>query len=175
MGLFAGEGARPMDDAFAAYAWTNDQRIAGLTGQPFSDEYRRRVLGDRSRPFDSGPATLAITAMIASASERAFEACKNIQQARFVSGRDITDTAVLSSVLRDMGLRDAAASVEAPNETSIAAYHQKIGSARSEMQHYFGIDGVPALIVGEGEKRHLVRPAALFGGMDGLIEILGQS
>ena len=35
-GLFAGAGARPMDAQFAAYAWSNDQRIAQLTGQPFS-------------------------------------------------------------------------------------------------------------------------------------------
>ena len=31
-GLFAGEGARSMDQSFAAYAWHNDQRIARLTG-----------------------------------------------------------------------------------------------------------------------------------------------
>ena len=35
-GLFAGEGARAMDAQFAAYAWQNDERIARLTGQPFS-------------------------------------------------------------------------------------------------------------------------------------------
>lgn len=33
-GLFAGAGARPMDAQFAAYAWSNDQRIQQLTGQP---------------------------------------------------------------------------------------------------------------------------------------------
>ena len=43
-GLFAGGGARPMDLDFANYAWTNDQRISRLTGQPFSDAYRRNVL-----------------------------------------------------------------------------------------------------------------------------------
>src|SRR5256885_10329512 len=43
-GLFAGEGARPMDDGFAAYAWANDQRIARLTSQTFSEDYRRKVL-----------------------------------------------------------------------------------------------------------------------------------
>ena len=34
-GLFSGAGARPMDAAFAAYAWENDQRIERLTGQPW--------------------------------------------------------------------------------------------------------------------------------------------
>lgn len=36
-GLFAGDGARAMDNEFAAYAWSNDQRIERLTGQPFSE------------------------------------------------------------------------------------------------------------------------------------------
>ncbi|CAN5144599.1 hypothetical protein BH10PSE8_BH10PSE8_09500 [soil metagenome] len=35
-GLFACAGARPMDDGFAAFAWSNDQRIARLSGQVFS-------------------------------------------------------------------------------------------------------------------------------------------
>ncbi|WP_353611301.1 hypothetical protein [Paracidovorax avenae] len=33
-GLFSGEGARPMSADFADYAWSNDQRIERLTGQP---------------------------------------------------------------------------------------------------------------------------------------------
>ena len=43
-GLFAGQGARPMDDRFAAFAWQNDQRIGQLTGQVFSQAYRDQVL-----------------------------------------------------------------------------------------------------------------------------------
>jgi putative protein-disulfide isomerase len=33
----------------------------------------------------------------------------------------------------------------------------------------FGVDGVPALIVGEGEGRRLVRASALFGSIDVLV------
>ena len=44
-GLFSGSGARPMDSQFAAYAWSNDQRIAELSGQRFSIDYREKVLG----------------------------------------------------------------------------------------------------------------------------------
>jgi putative protein-disulfide isomerase len=81
-GLFADVGARPMDDGFAAYAWDNDQRIARLSGQPFSEAYRRGVLGDRMRLLDSGPATLALTAVALAAPDREFEALKAIQNAR---------------------------------------------------------------------------------------------
>lgn len=61
-GLFAGAGARPMDAQFAAYAWANDQRIQQLTGQLFTQAYRDHILGAANRRFDSGPATLALTA-----------------------------------------------------------------------------------------------------------------
>lgn len=43
-GLFAGPGAFPMNAGFAAHAWEADQRIAKLTGQVFSEDYRRNVL-----------------------------------------------------------------------------------------------------------------------------------
>ena len=62
-GLFAGAGARPMDAQFAAYAWANDQRIQQLTGQPFTQAYRDHILGAANGRFDSGPATLALTAV----------------------------------------------------------------------------------------------------------------
>ena len=62
-GLFAGEGARPMDAQFAAYAWQNDERIARLTGQPFSEIYCSRVLGHAGGMFDSAPATLGLIAV----------------------------------------------------------------------------------------------------------------
>ena len=36
-GLFAGEGARPMSDEFAAYAWSNDQRIEQSLSATYSN------------------------------------------------------------------------------------------------------------------------------------------
>jgi putative protein-disulfide isomerase len=167
-GLFAGDGARPMDDSFAAYAWANDQRIARLTGQTFSESYRRKVLGDRSRLFDSGPATLALTAVARSVPAREFEALKAIQRARYVDGRDTTDMSVLWDVLRSLSLNDAASRVAAPDDDLRTAYRARIEGARAEMRR-FGVDGVPALIVGEGERRRLVKASALFGSIDVLV------
>ena len=51
-GLFAG-GGRSMDAAFADYAWSNDVRIAKLTGQRFTEAYRSQVLGRHGSRFDS--------------------------------------------------------------------------------------------------------------------------
>src|SRR3990167_9279118 len=51
-GLFAG-GGRTMDAAFADFAWSNDVRIAKLTGQRFTEAYRANVLGKLGSAFDS--------------------------------------------------------------------------------------------------------------------------
>src|SRR5438105_9117885 len=74
-GLFAGQGARAMDASFAAYAWQNDQRIARLTGQPFSETYRTEVLG-RPGVFDSAPATLGVVAVRITEPARELDALK---------------------------------------------------------------------------------------------------
>ncbi len=47
-GLFAGDGSRPMNAEFARFAWTNDQRIASLTGQRFTEAYRTQLLDDHT-------------------------------------------------------------------------------------------------------------------------------
>jgi putative protein-disulfide isomerase len=164
-GLFAGAGARPMDDGFATYAWTNDQRISRLSGQLFSETYQHDVLGDRTRLFDSGPATLALTAVAGTAPEREFEALKAIQRARYVDGRDITDIAVLSDILRALGLPKAAERLAMSDDDLIAAYRQRIEAGRAEMRR-FGADGVPTLIEGVAESRRLVPGNALYGSHD---------
>jgi putative protein-disulfide isomerase len=168
-GLFAGDGARPMDDGFAAYAWTNDQRISRLSGQPFSEAYRRDVLGDRTRLFDSGPATLALTAVALTAPDRTFEALKAFQAVRYVEGRDSTDMSVLSDVLRAMNLPDVVARLAAPDAALIAAYRAGLEAARAEMRR-FGANGVPALIIGTGNDRRLMQASALLGSLDVLVE-----
>jgi putative protein-disulfide isomerase len=167
-GLFAADGSRPMDEEFAAYAWANDQRISRLAGQPFSEDYRRNVLGDRTRLFDSGPATLALTAVALTAPDREFEALKAIQKVRYLEGRDNTDVSVLSDVLHGLKLHQAADRLAVPNDELTAAYRMRIEAARGLMRR-FGIDGVPALIAGTGENRRVVRASNLFGSMEVLL------
>jgi len=167
-GLFSGTGARPMDAAFAAYAWANDQRIERMTGQPFSNEYRQNVLGADSRRFDSAPATLALTAVHVSEPEREFEALKAIQHARYVNGVDITDASVLAAVLRELGLEDAARRISAPGAELLDANRERVDSARQTMGR-FGLQGVPSLVVGEDEVGRVVSGNALFGGLDELL------
>ena len=170
-GLFASDNGRPMDESFAAYAWANDQRISRLSGQPFSENYRLKVLGDRSGSINSAPATLALTAVSLIAPDREFEALKAIQKARYVEGRDVTDNSVLSLILRALEQPEAADRLTAPDSELIAANRKRIADALVEMCR-FGAEGVPNLIVGVGSNRRLVRGGVLFERMEGLVEEL---
>jgi putative protein-disulfide isomerase len=111
-GLFSGAGARPMDANFAVYAWANDQRIAGLTGQTFSLAYREKVLGAHGAIFDSGPATLALTAVAIEAPEREYQALQAIQVSRYVDGCDVTSLAVLADIVTGLGLPDVSSRID---------------------------------------------------------------
>lgn len=166
-GLFAGKGARPFDRQFAAYAWQNDQRIARLTDQPFSEAYKDQVLGNANGRFDSAPATLAIVAVGLSAPQREREALRALQAARYVDGRDNADAGVVAEVLQANGFATPAERVRNPDEALLSAYHQRISQAREDMAR-FGASGVPTVIVGRGANRRLLPNGALFGRFDQL-------
>jgi putative protein-disulfide isomerase len=167
-GLFSGEGARPMDDAFATYAWSNDQRIERLTGQRFTEHYRQRVLGDRRQLFDSGPATVALTAVSLTTPARELEALEAIQRARYVEGSDVTSLQVLVTALRTLDLQSAATLLSCADGNLVDANRARVGRARALMQE-FGARGVPTMIVEAGAKRRVMDHAAAYSNSDALI------
>ncbi|MGR8959893.1 DsbA family protein [Rhizobium leguminosarum] len=142
-GLFSDSGARAMDEQFAAFAWSNDQRIGSLTGQRFSDVYRSQVLA-KGGMLDSGPF---------------------IQEARYVSGRDVTDMSELQSVLVSVGLDAAASRLASPDSDLLAANRARMASARA-LTREFAVNGVPGLIVDDGADRTLLKAQDLFSGGD---------
>lgn len=164
-GLFSGAGARPMDEGFAAYAWANDQRIQAMTGQPFSGLYRTRILADRRRPFDSGPATQALTAVSLTAPEREFQALAAIQAARYVDGRDVTAAQTLSDILAGLGLAAAAALVagrEGGQDGALtAATAARVERGRQLMAEHRA-NGVPTLLFDDGSHRRKLDSDILF-------------
>lgn len=168
-GLFAGHGARAMDDDFAAFAWSNDQRIATQTGQDFSEAYRRLVLADRQQRFDSGPATLALNAVAATAPTREYDALKAIQLARYVEGRDITSVASLVDILHALGLSEAAALLAHPEPALIDLNKVRTRQAQALLQA-FAARGVPTLILDSAGQRSVLNNSALFANPAVLIE-----
>ena len=168
-GLFAGAGARPMDAQFAAYAWANDQRIQQLTGQPFTQVYRDHILGAANRRFDSGPATLALTAVAQTAPDRELEALHALQHARYVEGRDNADPTVIADVLDSLGLQAAANLLHKSHDALRAALLERVAAARVTMQ-LLGAQGVLQLAVaGQGGASQLVGGDALLGPREGLL------
>lgn len=160
-GLFSAGGARTMDASFAAYAWANDQRIAELTGQKFSPAYREKILGAHGALFDSGPATLALTAVAIEAPEREHHALQAIQIGRYVDGRDVTSLEVLADIVAGLGFPAASSRISSPDTGLRETTNARVAAARRDMQS-FGVRGVPALIVGSGSRRRLRDSAALF-------------
>lgn len=166
-GLFADKNARPMNASFAAFAWKNDQRIASLTGQVFSDAYRSQVLGAKDAVFDSAPVTLAVVAVGQTEPQREIEALKLLQRARYVDGRNNADVGIVADTLSGAGFADAARRVRSPDADLLAAYRARIDAARSDMER-FGVQGVPALIVEDARGRRLVPSDILYGDLDAL-------
>lgn len=166
-GLFAG-GGRTMDAAFAEFAWSNDLRIAKLTGQRFTEAYRQNVLGRHGSRFDSATATLALAAVALTEPARELETLKALQEARYVQGLDTCDMTMVEQLLRDQGLADAAQRLAAADAELLAANAARIGQAQALMRT-FGVQGVPALVVTDAHGRRLLRGNALYGDVDQLL------
>lgn len=166
-GLFAG-GGRTMDAAFANYAWSNDQRIAKLTGQRFTEAYRQNVLGRHGSRFDSATTTLALTAVALTEPQRELETLKVLQEARYVHGLDTNAMPVVESLLRDLGLGAAADRLAAGDAELLAANAARIQKAQGLMQT-FGAQGVPTLVVTDDNGSRLLRGNALYVSFDSLL------
>ncbi len=173
-GMFAGDGARRMDAHFANYAWQNDQRISRLTGQIFSEIYRKNVLGKTGSMFDSTAATLGLIAVRLTSPSDEFAALKAIQHARYVDGMDNSSPIVVAEILETLGLHAAALLLAAPDKALLTACRESIASAQAEMRQ-FQVEGVPAVVVGEGQNRRLLRSGTLYGSFDQLLLELAGS
>lgn len=175
VGLFSGDGARPLSPSFADYAWSNDQRIQAMTGQPFSDAYLTQVLQGDGVRFDSGPATRALVALgtIDPALEPAF--LRSVQIRRYVDGDDtarinvLTPIAVAVAAGAGHTLDPAAFADRLENDASlIYDTDRRITVARQGLSRMPG-SGVPQLLVRVGENAHAVSGAPLYSGADVLL------
>ena len=167
VGLFSGSGARNMDQNFAAYAWSNDQRIAKLTGQEFSEAYQHQVLDRPNSIFDSSAATLALTAVFLTSPASEVDALKLIQQARYVRGLDITDIASLIEILNTAGFVAAADRLKNPDQTLINTNQARMTKGQHLMRVVHA-RGVPTLVVINDDQSHALATGDLLGSYENL-------
>lgn len=147
-GLFIGD--RPMTPEFADYAWQSDQRIGLMTGQIFSREYNEKVLRNFDTKFDSGPATLAVTAVQMREPEKALKVLHALQAARWVAARDITSEEVVATVLRESGVgRNTVEAFLSEDQEIIDELNNRANFARAVLTQV-DARGVPTVVrVGE--------------------------
>lgn len=141
-GLFSQTG-RIMDAEMSAFAWRNDQKIAGLTGAVFSEAYRRDVLNAKGGAFDSYIIIQALTAVVQTAPQREIETLKAFQKARYIEGANIVSQQEAAAVLTALGLTEAAALLDKPE--LIADADARIAEGKATAARH-GITGVLALL-----------------------------
>lgn len=154
-----------MDADFAAYAWENDLRIGEMTGQPFTLAYRENVLSNHRQPFDSGSATLVLTAVSLTNPAREVEVLSALQHARYVEGLDVTSLPVLAALLERMGLRQEAGRLLLSDAELLEVNQHRVLQAQLLM-HESGARGVPAFITGSSGKRQVVNTAGMYSETD---------
>ena len=160
-GLFADAGARTLGGEMRAHILASDRRIAAQTGAVFGAAYQARTAGGTALTLDSGPTTLALTAVAQTMPDRELDALRVIQRARYVDGRDIADSFVLIDLLVEAGLDAAAILLANAPPTLREANRQRLEEARSVMQQ-LGIGGVPALLRIDGSVPTPVDTAKLY-------------
>ena len=159
-GMMTDGNRQPVTDALRRYVMPHDERIAGLTGQPFGKDYFDGLLRDSGAVFDSAPPTTAILAAQAVAG-RGLDLLRRIQRAHYVEGRRIADPAVLKALAVDIGLdADAFESAYAAAEGAETAAH--IAASRKLLAQVGGA-GFPTLALERDGVYTLLEPSRYLG------------
>ncbi|MEQ9860588.1 DsbA family protein [Pectobacterium cacticida] len=102
-GMMTGNNRRTITPEWHDYVLPHDRRIAQLSGQPFGERYYEGLLRDTSVVLDSAPPTAAVLAAQAMA-DKGMMMLYQIEQAHYVSGLKIVNTAVLRQCAEAIGL-----------------------------------------------------------------------
>lgn len=162
----------------ADYAWQNDQRIATLTGQRFTESYRAQVLQAADGVFDSTLLTRALTALgeqDAALEPRLLHAA---QLARYVDGMDTCRAEAVAQIAVDVA-REANINLDAAefasrlrdDRTLTETTARRVALAQQAMQA-LPSGGVPQLLVRAGGKTQVIAGQPLYNGPQRLLEHL---
>lgn len=175
-GLFM--NSRPVA-VMADHAWRNDQRIAELTGQQFSEDYHRDVLLSPDGVFDSTALTEAVVALGEIDSKLEPRFLHAAQLARYVEGRDTSRadevmkvaTALLVGSGRELDAATFAALLA--DESFRQRVTDRVAAAQSEMAQ-LPTKGVPQIVLAANDRRHILNGQDLYSGSNVLLERIDQ-
>jgi putative protein-disulfide isomerase len=145
-GLFGGTPDKRLDADMARHIEQADARITAMSGQRFSEIYRRKVLGNPDMPFDSRPATEALTAVWQWNVVRELDALHALQRERFVAGRDISDRAVIAQALASSLGDEPDTWLKRMADPQLARSTDKRITRAKKVMKSIGMHGVPALV-----------------------------
>ncbi|MCR8720850.1 hypothetical protein NVV30_19395 [Pseudomonas syringae] len=174
-GLFADGGARMITPDWARYAWENDQRIAGMTGQKVSELYKEQVLGKERARFNSGAMNRALTEVKALWPALEPVLLNALQTARYVDCRDTCSYLVVADITARLLEREGY-QVDA-SVLSVRLYaDEELGrqtlvrtSTSQALIRRFDLRGVPQLLIRSGDVTLPVNSKSLYQGMDALL------
>lgn len=161
-GLFAAPG-KTLDAEMARHIEQADARIAAMSGQRFSDLYKRKVLANPELPFDSTAATEALTAVSLWNVRRELDALHALQRERFVAGRDISDRSVIAQALASSLGDDAETWERRLEHPSLPSLTDKRVARAKKVMKAVGMHGVPALVWPSEQGMRLLPGQWLFG------------
>lgn len=161
-GLFAAPG-KTLDAEMARHIEQADARIAAMSGQRFSDLYKRKVLANPELPFDSTAATEALTAVSLWNVRRELDALHALQRERFVAGRDISDRSVIAQALASSLGDDAETWERRLEQPSLPGLTDKRVARAKKVMKAVGMHGVPALVWPSEQGMRLLPGQWLFG------------
>lgn len=177
-GMFSAGGGRAMTPEWANYAWSNDQRIAAITGQVFSEAYRRQVLLREGGRFDSTMLNRALTAVRAVDAALEPALLHALQLARYVDGRDTSRAEVVAEVCLASGPGWGSSAEALAERLRTDAGLQAQTDARiretQALMHELGVNGVPQLFASSGDDAQVFGGASLYRGPAALLAELGE-
>jgi len=175
-GLFSGEGARPISPQFASYAWTNDQRIASLTGQRFSEEYQKLL--NSGGDFDSHALNCALTACKIIAPDAEVGLLHELQTARYVRGLDTSRSDVVAEISNQYAANKQL-EIHFPTQsdpfaagTELSDITEQRTDSVKQLMRSTGMSGVPLLLVTVAGKTSAISGACLYGGSTAISKAL---
>jgi putative protein-disulfide isomerase len=167
-GLFSHSQA--MNAEMANYFWSNDQRIAQMTGQEFSQAYKDHVLADLNTPFDSTPSTLAYYLISQAVPEQAIDVLHRVQQLRYAKGTQ--DAAAFIELAVEFGL-DA----EQFTKDFAAGWPKELRAITQQAQALMqdnGLRGVPTLLLQKGDQLSVVPSSLMYQDPQDLIDFVAK-
>jgi putative protein-disulfide isomerase len=167
-GLFSHPQA--MNAEMASYFWSNDQRIATMTGQEFSQAYKEQVLADLDTPFDSTPSTLAYYLISLAVPEQAIDVLHRVQHLRYAKGTQEAAAFIELAVEFGLDAEQFAQDFAAGWPKELRAITQ---NAQTLMQEN-GLRGVPTLLLQKGDQLSVVPSALMYQDPQDLIDFVAK-